>query len=95
MRKLSFDKSRFATRMRDRPLQPQIVAGVQFKKIKVVKPHPAIRSVAEKGCCGKGVAGNVLQNDVCGKVELWKCGDCGKGVAKNVLRKDEIAENLS
>ena len=76
-------------------MQPQFVAKVQFKKIKVLKPHPTIHSVAEKGCCGKGVAGNVLQNDVCGKDELRKGGDCRKGVAGNVLRNDEIVENLS
>ena len=58
-----FDKSSSTTRMRDRPLWPQLVAEVQFKKIKVVKLHPAIHGVAEKGCCGKGVVGNVLRND--------------------------------
>ena len=36
------------------------------------------RVVVEKGCYGKGVAENVLWNDVCGKDELWKGGDCGK-----------------
>ena len=55
-----------------------INCGSSIKKIKFEKPHPAIRSVAEKGCCGKGVEGNVLQNDVCRKAELRKGGDCRK-----------------
>ena len=64
--------------MRDGLLWPQLIVEVQLKKIKVVKSHPAICSVAGKELQETSCRMTFAEKISCGKVEITEERSCGR-----------------